>query len=91
MGRDADRAEPQHQILGDPVVEHALAGDHALLLVVEGGRVVLEVLDQGAGLRSLEEDLGLALVDGAATALATVHGGEAPKGMIGTDARAPGL
>jgi energy-coupling factor transporter ATP-binding protein EcfA2 len=54
-------------------VEHALAGDHALLLIVEGGRVVLEILDQRAGLRPLEQDLGLAFVNLAATAHATVH------------------
>ena len=54
------------RILGDAVVEHALAGDRALLLVVEGGGVVLEVLDERAGLGPLEQDLGLAFVDAAA-------------------------
>ena len=34
-----------------------------LLLRVEGGGVVLEILDERAGLRSFEQDLGLAFVD----------------------------
>src|SRR3982750_4624488 len=63
MGRDADRAEKGVDMLGDAVVEHALAGDGALLLGVERGRVVLEILDERAGLRALVEDLGLAFVD----------------------------
>src|SRR5205085_1807061 len=45
------------------VVDDALALQHGLLGRVEGGGVVLEVLDQGAGLGPLVEDLGLALVD----------------------------
>src|SRR3546814_5557649 len=63
MGRDADLAEPGHQVFGDAVVQHPLAGDGALFLVVERGRVVLEILYQSARLRSLEQDLGLALID----------------------------
>src|SRR5690606_22252976 len=34
-----------------------------LLLAVEGGGVVLEILDQGAGLGPLVEDLGLAFIE----------------------------
>src|SRR3546814_11177727 len=63
MGRNPDLAQPGHQIFGDPVVEHPLAGDGALLLVVERGRVVLEILNQSARLGSLEQDLRLALID----------------------------
>src|SRR5207248_1076373 len=66
MGRDADFGEAQHQELADAVVEHALAGDRAALLVVEGAGVVLEVLHDGAGFRPLEQHLGLALEDLAA-------------------------
>ena len=36
---------------------------HRLLVGVEGGGVVLEILDERAGLRPLVEDLGLAFVD----------------------------
>ena len=53
-------------VLGNAVVEHALAVDDLVLLLVEGGGVVLEVLDQRARLGSLIEDLGLAFVDAAA-------------------------
>ena len=52
-----------HQIFGDAVVEDALALDRVVLLVVEGGGVVLEILDERAGLGALVEDLGLAFVD----------------------------
>ena len=67
MGRHTDLAELGHQELGDAVVDHPLAGDHALLLIVESGGVVLEVLDDRPWLWSLEQGLGLALVDAAAT------------------------
>ena len=66
VGRDADRAEQREDVLGDAVVEHALAVDRALLLGVEGGRVVLEILDERARLGTFVEDLGLAFVDLAA-------------------------
>src|SRR4051794_34308119 len=66
MGRDADRRERSEDMLGNAVVDHALAADRAALLRVERGRVVLEVLDERARLRTLIEDLGLALVDLAA-------------------------
>src|SRR4029079_2124111 len=60
--RDADVREAQENVLGDAVVDHALAIDRALLLGVEGGRVVLEVRDDRARLGTLVEDLGLAFV-----------------------------
>ncbi len=63
MRRHADLVELGHEIFADAVVEHALAGDRALLLVVEGGGVVLEILHDGARLRPLEENLGLAFVN----------------------------
>src|SRR2546422_9703682 len=50
-------------IFRDAVVEDALALDDIVLLRIEGGRVVLEVLDQRSRLRSLVEDLGLAFID----------------------------
>ena len=69
MGRDADLAEPLEQILGNAVVEDALALDLVALLVVKGGGVVLEMLNERAGFWPLVQDLGLAFVD----APAAVH------------------
>ena len=57
-------------IFGNAVVEDALAVDDLVLLGVEGGGVVLEMLDEGARLRALVQDLGLAFVN----ATAAVHG-----------------
>jgi hypothetical protein len=44
VGRHADRLSAREDVLGDAVVEHALAADRAALLRVERGRVVLEIL-----------------------------------------------
>ena len=63
MRRHADLPELLEQILGDAVIEHALPFDLVVLLVVEGGGVVLEVLDEGARLGSFIQDLGFAFVD----------------------------
>ena len=75
MRRDADLGELHHQEFADAVVEHALAGDRAALLVVEGGGVVLEILDERAGLGAFEQHLGLAFVD----LLASRHGDLRPE------------
>ena len=64
--RHADMVEQREEMLGDPVVQHALAVDRALFLGVERGRVILEILDQRARLGTLVQDLGLAFVDLAA-------------------------
>ena len=61
-----DIVQVVEDVFGDAVVEHALAVDHLVLLGVEGGGVVLEVLDQRARLGALIEDLGLAFIDAAA-------------------------
>src|SRR5262249_9967562 len=66
--RHADVVEVLEYVFRNAVVEHALAFDHLVLFRIEGGGVVLEVLDQGAGLRALVEDLRLAFIDTAATA-----------------------
>src|SRR5581483_5093854 len=63
MGGHANGVQLAHQIFADAVVQHALAVQHSLFGCVEGGGVVLEILDQGAGLGPLIEDFGLALVD----------------------------
>src|SRR3546814_401553 len=67
MRGDADMGQPREDILRNAVVDHALAVDGALFLGVEGGRIILEILDQGTRFRALIEDLGLAFVDLAAT------------------------
>ena len=72
VGRHADMVEHGEDMLGDTVVQHALAVDRALLLGIERGGVVLEILDQRAGLGALVQDLGLAFVDLAAASHAAV-------------------
>ena len=54
------------------VVQYALAVDDLVLLRVEGGCVVLEVLDEGAGLGSFVQNLGLPLIN----ATAAIHGAQ---------------
>ena len=66
VGGNADLGQPHHQVFADAVVQHALAGDDALLLRVEGRRIVLEILHERAGLGTLEQDLGFSLVELAA-------------------------
>ena len=68
MRRNTDVVQMLKDIFGDPVVEDALAFDDLVLLRVEGGRVVLEVLDQRSRLRSFIEDLRLAFIDAATAA-----------------------
>ena len=67
VGRHADIAEQGEDMLGNPVVQHALAVDGALFLGVEGGGVILEILDDGAGFRTFIQDFGLAFVNLATT------------------------
>ena len=50
-------------VLGNAVVEHALAVHDLVLLLVECGRIVLEELDQGARFRSLIKNFGFAFVN----------------------------
>ena len=71
MRRHADRIQLRHQIFGNAVVEDALALDGRLLGGVEGGGVVLEILNERARLGPLVEDFGLAFVDHSAA----FHGG----------------
>src|SRR6185312_9285462 len=78
MRRNADFGQAQHQILADAVVDDALAGDGTALLRVESGSIVLEVLDERAGLWAFEHDLGLAFID----LFTSRHGG--PRGSSST-------
>jgi hypothetical protein len=71
MGGHADRRERGEDMLADAVVENALSADRAARLGVEGGRVILELLDERSGFRTFVKDLGLAFVNLAAAN----HGG----------------
>ena len=66
MGRNPDFVEVLEYVFGDPVVENAFTFDHFVFLGVEGGRVVLEVLNQRSRFRAFIEDLRLAFVNAAA-------------------------
>ena len=66
VGGDADHAEQREDMFGNAVVQHALAADRALLLGIEGGGIILEILDDGAGFRTFIQDLGLAFINLAA-------------------------
>ena len=62
MGWNAHPPEVGEDMLGDPVVKRALAGNDALFLGVKGRGVVLEILNDRAGLGPFVENFGLALV-----------------------------
>src|SRR3546814_886324 len=72
MGRDANLRQQCENMLGNAVIQYALTADGAFFLRIEGGRVILEILDDGAGLRPFIEDLGFAFIDLAATGHAGV-------------------
>ena len=61
--RHADLAEPVENELGDAIIENAFALYDCMFLGVEGGRVILEVLNERTGLRALIEHLGLTLIN----------------------------
>src|SRR4051812_48310671 len=63
MRRYAHPVEMRENVLRDAVVEDALAVNDLVLLLVEGSRVVLEELNQRAGLRTLVENLALAFIN----------------------------
>ena len=66
VGRNPDIVQVLEDVFGDPVVEDALAFDDFVLFGVEGGRVILEMLDECSRLGAFVEDLRLAFVDAAA-------------------------
>ncbi len=85
MGRHPDVVQVLEEELRNPVIEDTLALDHLVLLGVERGRIILEVLDQGTRLRALIQNLRLAFVNATPTAhwdvpcVVEVHGfGVAP-------------
>ena len=66
MRGHADVVQPLEDVFRDPVVENAFAFDDLMLLRVERGRVILKILDEGARLRALIEDLGFTLINASA-------------------------
>ena len=68
MRRHADVVEVLEHVLRDPIVEDTLALDHLMLFRIERGGVILEVLDQGTGLRTFVQDLCLAFINATPTA-----------------------
>src|SRR3546814_4614846 len=69
MGRDTNLRQQCENMLGNAVIQYTLTADGAFFLRIEGGRVILEILDDGAGLRPFIEDLGFAFINLAATDL----------------------
>ena len=63
VGGDAVLLEHLHQVVGDLVVDDALFGNGALLLAVEGGRVVLIGDDVGVRVVGRKDLLGFSLVE----------------------------
>src|SRR6185437_12836940 len=66
MGRNSDIVEVLEDVFGDPVIENAFALNDLVLLGVEGGGVVLEMLDQRSRLGAFIENLRLAFINAAA-------------------------
>ena len=66
MGRHADVVQPLEDVFRDPIVENAFSLDYLMLLGVECGRVILEILDESAGLRALIKNLGFAFINASA-------------------------
>ncbi len=64
---NADLIQMAENVFADTIVQNALAIDDFVFLLVEGGGIILEKLDQRARLRPFVKDLGLALVNTAAT------------------------
>ena len=62
MGGDALLFEHGHEPVAHLIVDHALAGDGALLQAIEGGGVVLVLHDQQFGVVGLEYFLGFSFV-----------------------------
>src|SRR3546814_7564087 len=72
MGRDTNLRQQCENMLGNAVIQYTLTADGAFFLRIEGGRVILEILDDGAGLRPFIEDLGFAFINLGATGHAGV-------------------
>src|SRR6056297_483858 len=60
---DTDIGQAKHEIFRQQVVQHTLALDHIPLFGIEGGRVILEVLDKRSRLGALVQCFRLAFVN----------------------------
>src|SRR3546814_15418684 len=96
MGRDTNLRQQCENMLGNAVIQYTLTADGAFFLRIEGGRVILEILDDGAGLRPFIEDLGFAFINLAETSYAWVPTHETckrtnmpPRRASGSLAKAP--
>ena len=67
MGGDANMRKAGEHMFTDAIVDNTLAVDRALFLSIEGGGIILEILDDRARFGAFIEDFGLAFVDLAAT------------------------
>ncbi len=68
MRRHADVVQILEYIFRNPVVQHAFAFNHFVFFGVEGGRIVLKMLDQRSWFGSFVQDLRLSFIDFAAAA-----------------------
>ena len=63
MGRHADFSQAHHQMLGNSIVEHTLAGNRRdFTVAIVEVRVVLKILHKGTGLGAFVDHLALAFV-----------------------------
>ena len=67
MGRHTDLVEICKNIFRNAVVQHAFAVNNLMLFGIEGGGIILEVLDQSSRFRAFIKDLGLTLIYPTAT------------------------
>src|SRR6516162_1996143 len=68
MRGHADVVEVLEHVFGNTIVQDALAFDYLMFFRIEGGGIVLEVLNQPSWLRSFIKNLRLAFVDTATSA-----------------------
>ncbi len=65
MGGDSNGRQACHHEFADAIVQNAFTIQNRAFLRVEGGCIILEILDEGAWLRPFIKDFRLALIDNA--------------------------
>ena len=73
MGRNAQSIETGHEKFGQAVVQHAFTFDDIFFLGIECRGIIFEILNQGAWLWTLIEDLCLAFINQLATCHVTLR------------------